>query len=103
MDCQPIKFYDSGGRVCAEISLANDGILTVQNADEVIAFNGDDIITPSGDGTITLPPCDLYYLPEQDARSITQPSSKPNRWRRFWHWALLGWRWVDGAGWGTEQ
>lgn len=17
----------------------------------------------------------------------------PNRWRRFWHWALLGWKW----------
>lgn len=20
---------------------------------------------------------------------------KPNRWRRFWCWALLGWRWSD--------
>ena len=22
----------------------------------------------------------------------------PNRWRRFWYWALLGWRWerIDG-------
>jgi hypothetical protein len=20
---------------------------------------------------------------------------KPNRWRRFWYWALLGWIWRD--------
>ena len=98
MDCQPIKFYDSRGRVSAEISLNDDSILTVRNANEAITFNGDGTITlPNGDPVAS----DLYYVPEQDARSITQPSSKPNRWRRFWHWALLGWRWIDGAGWGV--
>ena len=37
---------------------------------------------------------------EEYALRFTKP--KPNRWRRFWYWALLGWRWIDGAGWGTE-
>ena len=24
---------------------------------------------------------------------IYSPKKMPNRWRRFWYWALLGWRW----------
>jgi hypothetical protein len=27
--------------------------------------------------------------------SVTLTTPKPNRWIRFWHWALLGWRWED--------
>ena len=39
-------------------------------------------------------------LPRYKARLIITPefeihSAKyPNAWRRFWYWALLGWRWA---------
>jgi len=25
--------------------------------------------------------------------AVTTSREIPNAWRRFWHWALLGWRW----------
>lgn len=27
--------------------------------------------------------------------AVTSSFRKPNKWRRFWYWALLGWRWTD--------
>ena len=25
--------------------------------------------------------------------TIESPLERPNPWRRFWYWALLGWKW----------
>jgi len=30
-----------------------------------------------------------------DAMRIESEQPRPNRWRRFWYWALLGWRWEE--------
>ncbi len=30
---------------------------------------------------------------EASTMTIESPLERPNPWRRFWYWALLGWKW----------
>ena len=30
-----------------------------------------------------------------DSFIVHLPTPKPNLWRRFWYWFLLGWKWRD--------
>ena len=120
MDCQPIKFYDSDGRLSTAVVFTGSAfdfvvnptgalvaidpgrsILTTAHVDGTTVGSSDRLIICNDDGALVV--SDSYIVTEQDAHPITRHLSKPNRWRRFWHWALLGWRWVDGAGWVMEQ
>ena len=43
----------------------------------------------------------LRIVPSEDGKdvlTIATPAPYPGSWRRFWYWALLGWKWerIDG-------
>lgn len=42
---------------------------------------------------VSIPPPVRSILYIHDLVKLECPDRPPNRWWRFWHWALLGWKW----------
>jgi hypothetical protein len=42
---------------------------------------------------VAIPPPAKSALNIRDLIRIESPKPRPNVWRRFWHWFLLGWTW----------
>ena len=43
--------------------------------------------------TVSIPPPVRSVLFIHNLVKLECPDPPPNAWWRFWHWALLGWRW----------
>ena len=52
----------------------------------------DDADKPTG-FHITMPKQRSELRIQDDTVVIRSPRHRPNAWRRFWYWFLLGWQW----------